>query len=1132
MTSSDERVMVADDVRIGVWVCHCGLNIAGTVDVEAVRDHVKVLPDVAYCSDLMFTCSSDGLNSIKEGIDENRINRVIVASCTPRTHEPVFRKTIEEAGLNRFLFEMVNIREHVSWCHMDEKERATEKAKHLIEMAIARARELEALDMESVVVIPRVAVVGAGVAGISAALDLANAGYPVSIIERRPTIGGQMALLDKVFPQNDCAICILGPIMASVERHPEIELLAYSEVEEVDGHVGDFKLKVRKRSSYVNPDLCNGCGECDPVCPTSVPNEYEYGLATRKAIYRPFPQAVPNTFTIDKKGIAACRIACPAGVNTHAFIKLIQNKNYEKALEIFRESNPFPGSLGRVCTSPCEEHCERASVDAPLSIRNLHRFLADNARTLGEEAIAPIKPASKKKVAIVGAGPAGIACANDLAKLGYPVVIFEAKSESGGLLRYGIPEYRLPREILQEEIANVEALGVEIRNGTRVESLGELKKDGFKAIFLATGASMSSKLRVSGEDAVGVHHALEFLDQINSGKRVALGNSVAVIGGGNAAVDAARTAKRLGVDQVTIVYRRSRDEMPAIRTEIEEAEKEGIKLKILSSPVQILESDGRVQGIKCMEMRLGAPDASGRRRPIPIPDSEFDMKVNNVIIAIGQLVDPKGPAKVLDLTEWGTIAADNITYQTSMKGVFAGGDVVSGPATVVEAIGAGKDAAISIDRYLSGQELSEGREDTRIAVSEDEIPKEGLQHIPRVAMPALSTGKRKSNFAEVELGFSEKNAIAEAERCLGCAVCCECKLCVEACKAKAIDHDMTDQIVELDVGTIIVSTGSQSYEPLDTREYGYGLLPHIITNAQFERLTNAAGPTKGKIKRPQDGKTPSSIAFLQCVGSRDARFDRDYCCYIGCENSLKQATQIKEKYPSTDVSIYTMDIRTHGLGYEELYQRAREMGVNIVKGRAAELEHEIATDKIKVYAEDLYTGMNIALTYDMVVLATALHPQSDNPEMARRMKMNTDHYGYFLCAHPKLRPVESFQDGVFVAGACLGPMDIAKAVAMGEAAAAKAQALMGPGRFYIEPIYAEIDTDKCIKCELCADVCPYGAPRLEEDVMLISREQCQGCGTCSAACPQNAIDMKHYRTRQLMPMIAAAANNLLYGIDS
>ncbi|MHA2379364.1 MAG: FAD-dependent oxidoreductase [Candidatus Thorarchaeota archaeon] len=1113
-----------DDAKIGVWVCHCGLNIAGTVDVVAVREHTSTLQDVAYSGDLMFTCSSDGLKAIRDTIDEHGINRVIVASCTPRTHEPVFRRTIEEVGLNRFLFEMVNIREHVSWCHMDQKDLATDKAKWLVEMAVARARELEPLDMETVTVVPRVAVVGAGVAGISAALDLGNAGYPVSLIERRPTIGGQMALLDKVFPQNDCAICILGPIMASVEQHSEIDLLTYSELEEVEGHVGDFQLKVRKKSGYIDPEKCNGCGECAPVCPTRIVDEYEYGMGERKAVYRPFPQAVPNVFTIDKRGTSACRIACPAGVNGHAFVTLIHDEKFDTALDIFRESNPFPGTLGRVCTSPCEEKCERATLDDAVSIRNLHRFLADRERESGAATISKISPYKKKKVAIVGAGPAGIACSFDLAKLGYPVTVFEARKESGGLLRYGIPEYRLPRDILRDEIGQVEALGVEFRTGTPVESISDLKKEGFKAIFLATGASKSSKLRVDGENANGVLHALDFLDRFNSGKKVELGQNVAVIGGGNAAIDAARVAHRMGA-KVTIVYRRSREEMPAIRSEVEEAEHEGVKIQFLSNPVTILESEGRVSGIKCVKMRLGALDATGRRRPIPIPDSEYTTKVDNVIVAVGQTVDPKGIAKGLDLAQWGTIAVDPITHQTSKKGVFAGGDVVTGPSTVVEAVGAGKEAAISIDRFFGDEDLSVGRGVEPTPVPDDQIYRRGHQLAPRVAMPVLSTALRKGSFDEVELGFDEKRAIAEASRCMSCAACCECGLCVDACKLNAIDHERTDQTVDLNVGTIIVATGSESYEPVDTREYGYGILPNVISNAQFERLTNAAGPTAGKIKRPSDGETPSSIAFLQCVGSRDARFNRDYCCYVGCENSLKQATQIKEKYPNTDVAIFAMDVRTHGTGYEELYVRAREMGVVIIKGRAAELEQDTETGSIKVYAEDLYTGLNLGLTFDMVVLATALHPQPDNPEMARKLKMTTDQYGYFLCAHPKLRPVESFQDGVFVAGACLGPMDIVKAVAMGEAAAAKAQALMAPGKFSIEPIYAEIDTDNCIKCELCADVCPYGAPRLEDGIMLISKEQCQGCGTCSAACPQSAIDMKHFRTRQIMPMIEAASRN-------
>ncbi|MFX1560733.1 MAG: 4Fe-4S binding protein, partial [Promethearchaeota archaeon] len=364
------------------------------------------------------------------------------------------------------------------------------------------------------------------------------------------------------------------------------------------------------------------------------------------------------------------------------------------------------------------------------------------------------------------------------------------------------------------------------------------------------------------------------------------------------------------------------------------------------------------------------------------------------------------------------------------------------------------------------------------------------------------------------------------ERCMRCAVCSECKECVEKCEADAIDHDMTDEFVDLDVGAIIVATGGQSYKPVESREYGFGFLPDVITNAQFERITNAAGPTHGKIKRPSDGKTPKSIAFVQCVGSRDPRAEADYCCYFGCENSLKQATQIKEKYPETEVNIYALDVRTHGPGYEDLYQRALKMGVIVIKGKASELEADSVGNGVRVFAEDLYTGRNTSLAYDMVVLATPQRPQSDSVELARTLGVNIDRHGFFLCAHPKLRPVESFKDGVFFAGACIGPADIRNAVSQGRGAAAMAQSLISSGQFEIEPIYAEIDNELCNRCELCIDFCPYSAPKLEEDRIVIMKELCQGCGTCAAGCPQQAIDMRHYRRSQIMPMIHTAVQEI------
>ena len=468
-------------------------------------------------------------------------------------------------------------------------------------------------------------------------------------------------------------------------------------------------------------------------------------------------------------GQPPCHVECPAGVRTQRFVNLIRDGRFEEALQLMRETYPFAGTLGRVCNAPCEVKCQRGLIDQPVSIRNLHRFLADNERAKGK--ISWQSPAISKehKVAIIGAGPAGMGCAYDLARMGYPVTVFEAKPESGGLLRYGIPSYRLPRDVLGEEISYIQKLGVEIINGKKITKPSELLSQGFDAVFIGTGASSSRKLRIEGEDAKGVYHALEFLDDFNMGKKFNLGKRVAVIGGGNAAIDSARVSLRLGASEVFIVYRRSKEEMPAIPIEIEDAEHEGVQIKILSSPVKIIEESGKVKALQCINMELGEPDSSGRRRPIPVSDSEFDMDVDSIIVAIGQGIDEEEYFSDIEYTEWGLIQADPTSGQTSATGVFAGGDAVSGPATVVWAVGAGKKAAHTIDLFLRGEEVPKVQS-KRPIIATVEADKAQAREERRAAMPSLTPDERKTSFAEVELGFDESMATTEASRCINCSI--------------------------------------------------------------------------------------------------------------------------------------------------------------------------------------------------------------------------------------------------------------------------------------------------------------------------------------------------------------------------
>jgi formate dehydrogenase beta subunit len=515
----------------------------------------------------------------------------------------------------------------------------------------------------------------------------------------------------------------------------------------------------------VNPVLCTGCGTCVQTCPKRI---ITLSSETRRS---------QHLYQTDEC-TAPCQRTCPAGINIPAYISAIREGNYRKAIEVIKETNPLPLTCGRVCPHPCEEMCRLGSVADPVNINNLKRFVADKEMSSGER-ITPYKaPDTGKRVAIVGGGPAGLTCAYYLARYGHKPTIFEAMPKLGGMLRYGIPEYRLPKDVLDWEIQGIVEMGVEAKTNM---SMGEdftidsLREQGFNAIFLGIGAWDSRGLGIDGEHLEGVLSGTRFLIDRGLARETPVGEKVAVIGGGNTALDAARTSWRLGAKEVTIIYRRSRKEMPANDIEVEEAEQEGIRFLFLAAPTKLIGEDGKLTHLEYREMELGEPDESGRRRPVPKQGTEKTIRVDNVIAAIGQfpLTDFLKRDGVVT-TKRNTVEVTNDkTGETNLEGVFAGGDAVTGASIAVEAVGAGRRAARAINLYLRGEEVTVPQK----AITKDShLPEvEELIQVPeggRVKMPELAVEQRRGSFDEVERGLDEEAARREAERCLRCGLIC------------------------------------------------------------------------------------------------------------------------------------------------------------------------------------------------------------------------------------------------------------------------------------------------------------------------------------------------------------------------
>ena len=1119
-------------VRIGFYVCHCGINIAGKVDVEEVAAFARGLKNVVVARDYKFMCSDPGQELIENDIREMGLTRVVVASCSPRFHEKTFQGACQRAGLNPYLFQMASVREQVSWVTADGN-RATAKAKTLAAAAVNRVNHHQALETRQVGVHPDVMVVGGGIAGMQAALDVAASGHRVWLVERDTTIGGHMLQFDKTFPTLDCAACIGTPKMVEVAQSPHIQLLSYSEVTDVSGYIGNYTVQVRRKPRYVVEGACTGCGECAEVCPVSAPSEWNLGLSRRKAVYRAFPQAVPITFCIDKKDRAPCVGACPAEVNVQGYVQLIGQGKYQQAVELIMERLPLPGVLGRVCPRHCEQACRRLEHDQAVSIRDLKRFAADQVDfDLLERPDIVDRP---EKTAVIGSGPAGLSAAYFLRREGYRVTLFESQCVLGGMLRTGIPDYRLPPEVLDREINHVLSLGIEVKTGFalgRDFTLDELREEGYSAVFLGLGAQGSLSLNLSGEEeAAGLIDALRFLKEVNLGRTDPPGQKTLIVGGGNVAVDAARSARRLGAE-VTVVYRRTAKEMPAYPEEIEAAFREGVEFVHLASPAGLVLENGRVAGLTCVRNQLGQAEADGRRRPVPVEGSEFVIEADAVVPAIGQRVDAPWAEDVQGLT-WSrrrTLEVDPLTYGTGRPDVFAGGDAVTGPATVIEAVAAGRRAALSMHRFIQGLPLE--AEEEGLGRPEDEgyapIP-DGLPRAARPEARSLDPAERLCDFSEVETGLAEEEARSEAARCLNCGGCSECLECVRVCEAAAIDHHQKEEILDIKVGSIILATGYDLFDPTPLAQYGYGRLPNVFTALEFERLSNATGPTGGRILlRGREGgfaDPPESAAILHCVGSRDVNH-HEYCSRVCCMYALKYDHLLHEKVDH-DMAVYNfyIDMRCFGKAYEEFYRRCQSEGTIFIRGKAA-LVTDRAQDpdeqgKLIVLAEDTLTGDFLRVPVDMVILCPAMESRSDAIEVSRLFGVNQGADGFFLEEHPKMRPLNTATDGVFLAGTCQSPKDIPDTVAQASGAAAKSLALATLGRVEVPSAVSWIDPDLCAGCQTCIDLCAYSAIEFEprRHISVVNETLCKGCGSCSGFCPSGAAQIKHFREKQIFSEI-------------
>jgi heterodisulfide reductase subunit A-like polyferredoxin len=908
-----------------------------------------------------------------------------------------------------------------------------------------------------------VLVCGGGIAGIQASLDLAGSGFKVYLLDAGAAIGGRMAQLDKTFPTGDCAMCILSPKLVECARNRNIEIITLADIQSVSGQPGSFKVKIRQNPRYVDVKKCDACGDCTEACPVSLPNEFDGGLSSRKAIFQAYPQSIPSAFSISKSaGPAPCKAHCPAGINVPGSIALISAGKIPEAYNLIRERCFFPASTGRICRRPCELSCNRKSTDEAVSFGNLERFVGDfiEANPDRRPSFSPAPRMTDARVAVIGGGPAGLTAAADLALMGYGVTLFEAKPNLGGMLRYGIPAYRLPKNILHKEIQSIIDLGIEIKTETSIARPEDLLKSAastngnsgsaekFNAVFVATGAWAGRKLAIPGEDAEGVLDAVGFLGKFNAGVTPKAGRNILVIGGSDLALDTARCARRLlGVKSVHIACMESRAEMPAPAEQIAQALEEGVVFHFGVSPTSIEAKDEKVASVVFRACTSVYDVYRGFKRYNPLfDDSQVTiLNADTVVVAVGRRVDASRLG--LETRPGGRILADADTLATSIKGIFAGGDAALGAASAVDAIAQGHLAAESIDAYIRGAanirstEALKHSEAASLKENQAQYARNPRPDAPRrdgVRMPQSTVAARLKDLSEVNLGFGIEQAMLEAQRCLSCSLCSECMQCVKACSANAVLHDQQADDIEIEVGSIILSPGIEEFPASSWDELGYGRYANILSSMQFERMLAATGPTGGCLQRPSDGGPVRKIAFIQCVGSRDPVRGNAYCSSVCCMSAAKEAIVAVEHSQSEklEISVFCSDVRAFGKEFDSYINRASgEYGVKFVRAQASRIT-EVPDSKNLQISFSGQAGVEQNQEFDLVVLSVGTQVPASVKAMAARLKVDLNEFGF--AQTQRFSPMTTTQPGIYVAGAFQEPKDIPESVAQGSAAAALA----------------------------------------------------------------------------------------------